>query len=474
MTEIAVDGVAQYTYSHNDEGTLLSKHDIDQNNTTTYDSNEDGAKTVTLKDDATGTVLDSYTLSEDASEYTEKIGNDTYGLSISSKELTDSFTYNGNEIYKKVYILNSEDAVTEEKINSNDKTILSTGYTYNATGYITGMTHITEDVTDEISYTYNNYGNIETISLNGVEKYHYYYDIADQLIRVDDAVLNKTETYTYDKNGNILEKNMYTYNSSNLDGVTPTDTIRYSYENSAFPDQCTSYNGQEITYDGIGNPLSYLGWDMTWEAGRSLSSMENGSTAISFTYDDEGIRTSKTTNGVTTSYTSIDGRITNQNNGTNQIYFRYDKNNNLTGLNLNGTEYIYVKNAQGDITGILDKGGKQVVSYTYDTWGKVERISGSSADTVGKLNPMRYRGCYEDTETQLFYVCSRYYDPEISRFINADVPEMMGLSDHILVTNLFTYCYNNPVNYADSTGYIAANVIGAAIGAVIGVVGGGS
>ena len=454
MTEMAVNGVTKYTYAYNDEGILLSKQDIDQNNTTTYGSNEDGSKTVTLKDNATGTVLDSYTLSEDSSEFTEKIGNDTYGLSSSSKELTDSFTYNGNEIYKKAYTLNSEDAPTEEKLSSNGKNILSTGYTYSAGGDIAEIIHTTSEATDETYYTYNSYGNIETISLNGVEKYHYYYDIADQLLRVDDAMQNKTETYTYDKNGNILEKNLYSYNSGNLDGFTPIDTINYSYENSAFPDECTSYDGQEITYDELGNPLSYLGWDMTWEAGRRLSTMKNGSMDISFTYNDEGIRTSKTVDGVATSYTSINGRITSQSSVTNQMYFRYDKNNSLIGFTLNGTEYIYVKNAQGDITGIIDKGGKQVVSYTYDAWGKVESISGSGAETVGKLNPMRYRGYYEDTETGLYYLQSRYYNAVMSRFLNADEPLMIGLSaSNSIGANLFAYCRNNPVMNSDPTGY---------------------
>ncbi len=253
-----------------------------------------------------------------------------------------------------------------------------------------------------------------------------------------------------------FKKNQYSYNSGNLDGFTLIDTINYSYENSAFPDECTSYDGQEITYDELGNPLSYLGWDMTWNAGRRLSTMKNGSMDISFTYNDEGIRTSKTVDGVATSYTSIDGRITSQNDGTNQMYFRYDKNNSLTGFNLSGTEYLYVKNAQGDITGVLDKDGNQVVSYIYDAWGKVESISGSSADTVGKLNPMRYRGYYEDTETGLYYLHSRYYNADTCRFINADLPEMTVLSVFTKTAgspNVFSYCRNNPIMNIDTSGY---------------------
>ncbi len=128
-------------------------------------------------------------------------------------------------------------------------------------------------------------------------------------------------------------------------------------------------------------------------------------------------------------------------------------NNSLTGFNLNWTEYLYVKNAQGDIAEILDKDGKQVVSYTYDAWGKVESISGSSADTVGKLNPMRYRGYYEDTEVGLYYLQSRYYNPKVCRFISTDEP--LVINNTILDTtdaNLYAYCNNNSINMIDMNG----------------------
>jgi len=82
-----------------------------------------------------------------------------------------------------------------------------------------------------------------------------------------------------------------------------------------------------------------------------------------------------------------------------------------------------------------------------------------SAIFTGRHTCVRYRGYYYDTETGLFYVGSRYYDPEIGRFISSDVPEMMLLSDNIIGTNLYAYCYNNPVMYADHTGYLAANVM---------------
>lgn len=238
--------------------------------------------------------------------------------------------------------------------------------------------------------------------------------------------------------------------------MTPLDTILYEYNNSYFPDELTSYDEQEINYDQLGNPLTYLGWNMTWEAGRRLSTMNNGSVDIIYNYDDNGTRTSKTSNGIKTSYTSIDERITSQFDGTNTIYFRYDTYGELTGFNLNGTEYIYEKNAQGDITGILDKNGKHVVYYTYNSWGRVGSITGILAETVGQLNPMRYRGYYFDVETGFYLLHSRYYDPKTGRFINTDEPEILEYAewnDTKQGINLFSYCFNNPVNYSDFLGY---------------------
>jgi len=136
------------------------------------------------------------------------------------------------------------------------------------------------------------------------------------------------------------------------------------------------------------------------------------------------------------------------------MYFRYDKNGSLTGFNLNGTEYIYVKNAQGDVTGILDMDGNQIVSYKYDAWGKVESISGSQASTVGAQNPMRYRGYYEDAETGFYYLQSRYYDAEVGRFVSVDEPGIMaGDFESFNGENLFSYCNNKPVSMSDINGY---------------------
>mgnify|MGYP003510303483 CR=1 FL=1 len=80
----------------------------------------------------------------------------------------------------------------------------------------------------------------------------------------------------------------------------------------------------------------------------------------------------------------------------------------------------YNLNLQGDVIGIFDSTGTEVVQYTYDEWGKVLSVTGTLASTIGQTNPIRYRGYYYDAETGFYLTGTRYYDPEIGRFINAD------------------------------------------------------
>ena len=93
-----------------------------------------------------------------------------------------------------------------------------------------------------------------------------------------------------------------------------------------------------------------------------------------------------------------------------------------------------------------------MVEYTYDTWGKLISITGSLASTIGVKNPLRYRGYYYDTETSLYYLQARYYDPDTGRFISPDALPVAG-NDYIQGLNRYAYCYNNPVMYSDPTGY---------------------
>ena len=181
-----------------------------------------------------------------------------------------------------------------------------------------------------------------------------------------------------------------------------------------------------------------------------MATLTNGSTSMSFKYDDSGIRTQKTVNGTTTQFYLNGSDILTQITGNERFDFFYDDAGDLLGFKYGGNNYYYIRNLQNDIIGILDSAGTQVVSYVYDSWGKLASISGPAKDTIGVKNPFRYRGYYYDTESGLYYLNSRYYDAEIRRFLNAD--SILGADIDIVKYNLFRYCGNNPVNYVDSQG----------------------
>ena len=135
---------------------------------------------------------------------------------------------------------------------------------------------------------------------------------------------------------------------------------------------------------------------------------------------------------------------------TETLSFSYDASGMLMSVVYNGTAYFYTVNLQGDVVAIVDASGTAVVSYAYDAWGNILSVTGTMADTLGESNPLRYRGYVYDNETELYYLQSRYYDPELGRFINADAFTSTGQG--ILGNNMFAYCRNNPVFRKDIAG----------------------
>jgi len=271
---------------------------------------------------------------------------------------------------------------------------------------------------EALNYTYDNNGNIFTISEGTELKHKYYYDALNQLIREDDKDRNMTITYSYDEGGNILNKKIYAYTTGNTlqDEV---EIVLYTYGNAEWKDQLTAYKNKPITYDAIGNPLTYDGNTYTWQNGRQLGGITNQAENLNITYkyNDSGIRTEKTVNGVTTTYYVSGSKVIYEKTGNNIIYYSYDESGNIIGLNYNNAQYYYKKNLQGDIIGILDSNLQEVVKYTYDSWGKVLTITDAQDNpitdesNIGHINPYRYRGYRYDKETELYYLQSRYYNP---------------------------------------------------------------
>lgn len=134
----------------------------------------------------------------------------------------------------------------------------------------------------------------------------------------------------------------------------------------------------------------------------------------------------------------------------------------------NGTAYAYLYNLQCDVIALVDANGSKVVEYKYDAWGKPTSKSGSLANTLGTLNPFRYRGYIFDEETCLYYLRSRYYNPNLCRFINADDVEALGADGDINGYQFFIYCMNDPVNNRDEAGsWSLPNWAKVAIGAAL-------
>lgn len=178
------------------------------------------------------------------------------------------------------------------------------------------------------------------------------------------------------------------------------------------------------------------------------------------------MRTSKTVGTLTSIYFYASGKLlrevrynsADQTTAVLDFFYAYD--GTPYAMKYNGTVYYFVTNLQGDVVMILDANGSLAGGYVYDPYGKVLTATG----TIAQINPIRYRGYYHDTETGFYYLQSRYYDPEIGRFINADGYASTGQG--VIGHNMFAYCNNNPVNYIDVSGgipFLATMAIGAAV-----------
>ena len=201
-----------------------------------------------------------------------------------------------------------------------------------------------------------------------------------------------------------------------------------------------------------------------------------------YTYNSAGIRTEKCIKNKATKYVVSGSTILSETtNNIATIY--YHSADGIIGFNRAGTDYFYRKNLQGDIITIVNASGTVVAKYHYDAWGnhKVYNSAGTViydsqnptstyANEIGHINPFRYRSYYFDNETGLYYLQSRYYDPQVGRFINADSIDYLE-PENIQSLNLYSYCQNNPVMYYDPNGHVILGmVLGFLFGALWGAV----
>ena len=319
----------------------------------------------------------------------------------------------------------------------------------------------------ETAYTYDGRGNILEICTKELDTGKvtdhmlYTYTGMNQVIREEDAVRGRTFTYAYDLGGNLLENKKY-YLVNGVEELRGTDTYTY---NSDWKDQLTSFNGKAITYDAMGNPLSYMGMSLTWEKGRQLKTLKKSGTLSQYVYDNDGRRIQKTVGDkVTRFYLDGDKIIAQKEEGGERMDFLYDEKGTPFAFEYQGKMYFYQTSLQGDIIGIVDSEGSQVVVYRYDAWGEVLVSSDASGFGLSQINPLRYRGYYYDQETGLYYLQTRYYDPKVRRFLNADDASVLTKDpEQLTEKNLYAYCDDNPVMYRDDTGMfdIVSGIFGA-------------
>ena len=402
--------VCEQFFNYDNDGKLTAKvfTFADGNEFAYKYENDDRAGTVTSFS-AAGKTVKSHSKSDSfgRKEFDE--------LRLSCGYISRHFTYHEGTI--------TEEHKAHDKIVSNPITSL--------------VKNITLSDGRTISYEYDAEERITKItdSVDGVSEY--VYDALGQLVY--EVVRGIKTKYEYDSYGNMVAKGGCLEDGSFL----PPTKIEYTYGNGTWKDLLTSYNGQSITYDEGGNPVNYLGHTLTWEKGRQLKSFDD----TTYTYNVNGIRTSKTVNGITHRYILNGTKILKEIWGDNFIIPLYDNANSVCGIIYNDEAYYFLKNLQGDVIAITDKAGTTVASYRYSSWGECVILSDSTAVNIASINPFRYRSYYYDSDTGFYYLQSRYFDPVISRFINADDANYAQLTN-----NLFAYCFNSALNTIDSDG----------------------
>ena len=335
------------------------------------------------------------------------------------------------------------------------------------------------------SYHYDNNRRLKKVdgTYSGAFR-EYEYDSLGRLVRENNKALDKTFVYCYDSIGNITSVKSYSY--------TTTEVPTGNYSSKTFTcngeptDRLTKYGYEDISYNSIGYPTRCGERAFVWNKGKLVRLYDDidenssySSENIGFTYNAYGLRTSKVyqydpgpdysgnfTIGITTTYHyDQSGRLIKEISREDfsesasihrELIYLYDEFG-IIGVSyiFDGTtakNFYYRKNLQGDVVAIYDSNGVRKVEYAYDAFGNCKIVYSASGTDIASINPIRYRGYYYDTETQLYYLNARYYNPQWRRFISPDSTEYID-SENPNGLNLYAYCNNDPINYVDPSGH---------------------
>ena len=292
-------------------------------------------------------------------------------------------------------------------------------------------------------------------SLNHTRSYES--DDLGRIKGITDSVFGD-HTFDFDERGFLKLADGLTILCDDNGNITDIGEKKFVYD-STIKDRLISFNGKSISYNDTNplNPTSYDGNTFTW-VGRRLKQIR-GKVNLDFAYNDQGLRTNKTTDNDDIYYYYDKDMLITEIRENDRFDYLYDENKQLYGFIYNcGDMYFYIRDILQNIIGIIDINGNLVVKYDYTAFGICTILSDSTIDHIGTVNPFRYKGYYYDVEIGWYYCKSRYYVPEWGRWLNADNVNYLQ-PDSLTGMNLFMYCGNDPVNKYDPTGHIAWWVI---------------
>ena len=340
-------------------------------------------------------------------------------------------------------------------VGENSETYGEISYSYSNIGELVSKTAGEEQNT----YTYNLAGQVTSVT-DATGTREYTYDPQGRLVQVAETSASNTTTtsYTYDLRGNRLTKaagtdtTSYTYDLNNrlLSEAEGDTTTLYEYDDrgnlvskrkETLTDETVTTDSASVLTDNLSENVELY----TYNGFNQLSEYRTGGTRASYTYNAEGIRTSKTVNGNTTQFllngANVIGEIGANNQVTHYIRGATGIIYSVDGSYAQSTKKYYTTNGHGDVVGLLNNAGVLTKSYTYDAFGVEQNID--PADT----NPFRYCGEYFDNESKDLYLRARYYSASTGRFTQQDPAMADGM-------NWYNYCGGNPVKFIDSTGLL--------------------
>ena len=361
------------------------------------------------------------------------------GRTVTSHSKTDSFGRKvfdelqlGTDFVSRQFVYHSGKVTAEHKENAKVKS--------SATTQLVSQIILSNGTT--LSYGYDAEERITSV----VETY-----------TVDDTPVTNTTIYTYDVLGQLLTEtvNGEVVNSMEYDNygnITKKNGKAYTYGDAKWKDLLTGFDGKAIEYDAQGNPVKYLGHTLTWEKGRQLTKFDN----IEYTYNANGIRTSKKVNGVLHTYTLDGTKILRETWDGNTLVPLYDNEDGICGILYNNVPYYFIKNLQGDVIAIVNENAETIARYSYDAWGHCTEATTYTEYTNGvdiaNINPFRYKEYYYDVEIDKYYLQSRYYDSRNGRFLNSDETDNWEYLNGPIDLNLLTYTVNSPILLTDACG----------------------